>query len=113
MRSLALYTKMGFAVREPLVFITRPAGFSPRKGARALVHQDHGDREALKILGFSRGFELRAAKGAMVVAREPSKNYELLRGLLEAGYRGVWPATLMTSGPWTDPAGAFLPSIAY
>lgn len=156
LRSLALYTKAGFAVREPLAFIARPAGFNPRNTARLAAKEDFEacDRLAHEVLGFSRGFELRSAKDPMVVERDgritgyaaglgmrghavaeqtsdlaalihsasavqgpgffvPTRNDELLRDLLAAGYRCLWPATLMTLGPWEQPAGAFLPSIAY
>lgn len=43
----------------------------------------------------------------------PVRNGELLRWLLEGGMRMLWPAALMTSGKYQEPAGAFLPSIAY
>jgi predicted N-acetyltransferase YhbS len=43
----------------------------------------------------------------------PTRNTHLLRWLLGAGMRAVWPATLMTLGPYQPPAGAFLPSLAF
>src|SRR5262249_15338093 len=43
----------------------------------------------------------------------PVRDGRLLRWLLANGYRAVWQATLMTSGASQEPAGAFLPSIAY
>jgi predicted N-acetyltransferase YhbS len=43
----------------------------------------------------------------------PTRNGELLRWLLGAGMRAVWPANLMSLGPYQPPAGAFLPSIAF
>lgn len=33
--------------------------------------------------------------------------------LLEQGAHALWPATLMTVGPYQEPQGAFLPSIAF
>ena len=43
----------------------------------------------------------------------PGRNYNLLRWLLDAGFRIVWPANLMTVGNYQDPTAPFLPSIAY
>ena len=43
----------------------------------------------------------------------PGRNSELLRWLLDAEFRIVWPANLMTVGNYQDPSGPFLPSIAY
>jgi hypothetical protein len=43
----------------------------------------------------------------------PGRNSDLLRWLLDAGFRIVWPANLMTVGKYQDPLAAFLPSIAY
>ena len=43
----------------------------------------------------------------------PGRNYNLLRWLLDAGFRVVWPANLMTVGNYQDPTAPFLPSIAY
>jgi predicted N-acetyltransferase YhbS len=43
----------------------------------------------------------------------PTRNGDLLRWLLGAGMRAAWPATLMSIGPYRQPAGAFLPSLAF
>ncbi len=43
----------------------------------------------------------------------PGRNYNLLRWLLDGGFRVVWPANLMTVGNYQDPTAPFLPSIAY
>jgi N-acetylglutamate synthase-like GNAT family acetyltransferase len=43
----------------------------------------------------------------------PGRNYDLIRWLLDAGFRIVWPANLMTVGNYVDPSAPFLPSIAY
>jgi predicted N-acetyltransferase YhbS len=43
----------------------------------------------------------------------PTRNGALLRWLLAGGMRMAWPATLMSRGPYQEPAGAFLPSIAF
>jgi predicted N-acetyltransferase YhbS len=42
-----------------------------------------------------------------------ARNYDLLRWLLDTGFRIVWPANLMTVGKYQDPTAPFLPSIAY
>ncbi len=43
----------------------------------------------------------------------PGRNFDLLRWLLDVGFRIVWPANLMTVGNYQDPTVPFLPSIAY
>jgi predicted N-acetyltransferase YhbS len=43
----------------------------------------------------------------------PGRNFDLLKWLLDAGFRIVWPANLMTVGNYKDPTAPFLPSIAY
>jgi GNAT superfamily N-acetyltransferase len=43
----------------------------------------------------------------------PTRNAELFRWCLESGLRVVYPMTLMTIGLYNEPAGAYLPSIAY
>ncbi|HEU0144480.1 MAG TPA: GNAT family N-acetyltransferase [Nitrososphaera sp.] len=43
----------------------------------------------------------------------PGRNSDLLRWLLDVGFRIVWPANLMTMGNYQDPTAPFLPSIAY
>jgi predicted N-acetyltransferase YhbS len=43
----------------------------------------------------------------------PGRNSDLIRWLLDAGFRMIWPANLMTVGNYRDPTAPFLPSIAY
>ena len=43
----------------------------------------------------------------------PTRNAELFRWCLDNGLRIVQPVTLMTTGLYSDPAGAWLPSILY
>lgn len=43
----------------------------------------------------------------------PTRNGEVLRWCLKNGLRIVQPLTLMTTGLYNEPAGAFLPSIVY
>jgi len=160
-RSLALYAKLGFVVREPLSVLqgTPPTVGIPGLGVR-LARED--DIEACSVLcarvhGHDRGQELREAIDAgtaNVVERPgritgyatgfgygwhavaetnqdliallssaetfrglgilvPSRNGELLSWCLDHGLRIVQQSTLMTIGLYNEPAGAWLPSIAY
>jgi len=43
----------------------------------------------------------------------PTRNSDLLRWCLENGLRVVQPMTLMTSGLYNEPAGAYLPSVLF
>jgi hypothetical protein len=43
----------------------------------------------------------------------PTRNSDLFRWCLENGLRVVEPMTLMTSGLYNEPAGAYLPSILF
>jgi predicted N-acetyltransferase YhbS len=43
----------------------------------------------------------------------PARNADLVRWLLEAGFRISWPANLMTIGQYNEPSAPYLPSIAY
>jgi hypothetical protein len=43
----------------------------------------------------------------------PSRNTALLRWCLANGLRVVQPMTLMSMGLYTDPAGAWLPSVLF
>ncbi len=160
-RSLALYAKLGFAVREPLSVLqgTPPAVNVPGLGVRPAREQDLATCAELctRIHGHDRAGELRdaiAAGTAVVVERPehvsgyatgfgygwhavaetnedlfallgsadafiglgilvPSRNSELLRWCLAHGLKLVQQSTLMTIGLYNEPAGAWLPSIAY
>jgi GNAT superfamily N-acetyltransferase len=160
-RSLSLYAKLGFVVREPLATLQgQPPsieikGFSVREATEA-------DLEACSLLcrkvhGHERDNELRAAieqQTARVVEHDgrisgyatvigffghavgetneeikaligtaaciagpgllvPSRNAELFRWCLEHGLRVVQPMTLMSLDLYSEPAGAFLPSVIY
>jgi predicted N-acetyltransferase YhbS len=160
-RSMALYLKLGFSIREPLVVMRGslvsaiPAGYTVR-AARAedleacnlLCRQVHGhDRagelaDAItqatariveyegRICAYSSGigfFGHSAAandrdlqvllSGAGTFAGPgiivPARNTKLLRWCLDCGLRVVQPMTLMTTGFYNEPAGAYLPSILY
>jgi predicted N-acetyltransferase YhbS len=43
----------------------------------------------------------------------PVRNSALLAWLLAQGFRMLWPALLMTRGPYTEPRGAYLPAISF
>jgi GNAT superfamily N-acetyltransferase len=158
-RSMALYTKLGFVVREPLVVMqggpldVRIEGHDVRamtaadvEAANGLCVRVHGhDRSgdlrgsllqgtatvvqrAGRITGYATGtgFFGHAVgettddlKALIASARTyagpgfllPTRNAELFRWCLENGLRIVQPMTLMSTGLYNEPAGAFLPSI--
>ena len=160
-RSLSLYTKLGFDVREPLAVIQGPPlhvtlpGYIVRSATEAdlaacnrICRQVHGhDRggelrdmiqqqhatvveHAGRITGCASviGFfghavgetnnELKALIGASPAFAGPgfllpTRNAELFRWCLANGLRVVEPMTLMSRGLYTEPRGAFLPSITY
>jgi L-amino acid N-acyltransferase YncA len=160
-RSLALYAKLGFVVREPLSVLAgepprvavpghtvRPATAADVPAAAAVCRDVHGfDRTAELHAGIGMGTALvveaggepvgyasglgygfhavaRSGEGlrALLGAPErylglgvlvPSRDGELLRWALEHGLRLVQQSTLMTSGAWREPAGAWLPSIVF
>jgi predicted N-acetyltransferase YhbS len=161
LRSLALYTKLGFDVREPLMMMQgRPSAAS--SGDHILRTAEQAEIAACEQLctaihDFARGAELRGAidqhVASVVMHRDrivgystglgfrghsvaettealkaliagasqlpgpgffvPVRNGELLRWLFAQDLRALWPATLMTRGPYREPKGAFLPSIAF
>jgi predicted N-acetyltransferase YhbS len=160
-RSLALYAKLGFAVRESLSVLqgTPPALSFPGLGVRPAREEDEAPCAELcaRIHGHSRSAELREAIGAgtaRVVERPgrvsgyatgfgygwhavaatnedliallasaeafiglgilvPSRNSVLLGWCLEHGLRIVQQSTLMTIGLYSEPVGAYLPSILF
>jgi GNAT superfamily N-acetyltransferase len=160
-RSLALYTKLGFTVREPLSVLqgqppvvdvpglgVRPAREQDLATCNGICAQVHGhDRSDEvqaavgagtacvverrgRICGYATGFgygwhavaETNEALIALLGAAEafiglgiivPSRNTGLLRWCLERGLRIVQQSTLMTIGLYTEPAGAYLPSIVF
>jgi len=160
-RTLALYSKLGFDVREPLAclqgaalnlklpcYAVRPAKDADLEGCNRVCRQVHGhdrggelrdmiqQRHATvvehggRITGYASvvGFfghavgetnnELKALIGAAPAFVGPgfllpSRNAELFRWCLAKGLRVIQPMTLMSQGLYTEPRGAFLPSIAY
>lgn len=160
-RSLALYAKLGFVVRETLsVLQGRPPAISaPERGVRAAGENDlagcgtlcvrvHGHQRTRELqdaiaagtarvvegpgglCGYATGFgygwhavaETNQDLTALLASAEqfiglgilvPARNGELLRWGLAHGLRIVQQSTLMTTGLYNEPAGAYLPSIAY
>jgi hypothetical protein len=160
-RSLALYSKLGFVIREPLSVLqgTPPAVSVPGRAVRparvddlvacgALCERIHGhDRnreleDAIgaqtarvverpeRITGYATGFgygwhavaetneDLIALLGSAAEFMGlgillPSRNAEVLRWCLSHGLRIVQQSTLMTIGLYSEPTGAWLPSIVY
>jgi GNAT superfamily N-acetyltransferase len=160
-RSLSLYTRIGFDVRDPLSClqgqtlrrsvpgcVVRPAQTTDLDACNALSRRVHG---------FDRGVDLAQAIGqktAAVVERGgriagyatamaffghataetnldlqaliasvdafggpgilvPSRNSALLRWCLANGLQVVQPMTLMSTGLYSEPGGAWLPSILF
>lgn len=160
-RSLSLYTKLGFDVREPLVCMQGNliGGTIPGHMVRRMTETDIDACTDLchRIHGHDRRGELppAIAQGtALVVERDgqitgyctdlgffghatafqnsdlialiagapkfsgpgfllPIRNGEVFRWCLAHGLRYVEPMTLMTRGLYTEPRGAFLPSILF
>jgi hypothetical protein len=163
LRSFALYTKCGFALREPLFLMQgspSPTTIQKKYDVRVAELRDISacNQICISIHGFSRELELRHAIDQRVasvaidstdtisgyaagigflghaVAKTnevlkalianssailghgffvPGRNSDIVRWLLDTGFRIVWPANLMTAGKYQDPLGPFLPSIAY
>jgi predicted N-acetyltransferase YhbS len=160
-RSLSLYSKLGFDVREHLSCMQGPAIHEAIKGY-AVRQATQADLDACNALcvgvhGFSRGGELRDAveRGvASVVERDgritgytaqiaffahavtetnddlqaliaaapdfggpgflvPSRNGPLMRWCFSHGLRVTQSMTLMTMGLYSEPQGAWLPSVLY
>lgn len=160
-RSLSLYTKLGFDVREPLSCMQGPAlgqsvaGYAVRhatvddlEACNALCRRIHGHDRSVELAGaIAKGTAKVVEHGgqitgyatdigffahavgrsnselkALIGAAEqfsgpgfllPSRNGELFRWCLEQGLRVVQPMTLMSTGLYNEPRGAFLPSILY
>jgi predicted N-acetyltransferase YhbS len=160
-RSLALYAKLGFQVREPLVCLQGPPlgvaveGRAVRTATAAdleacdrVCRVVHGhDRSGQvsdavtggtavvverdgRIAGYSAGLSFFAHSAAETLddlkaligaapgfggpgILVPARDGELFRWCLDHGLRVVQLMTLMTTGRYNEPAGAWLPSIMY
>lgn len=160
-RSLSLYAKLGYDVREHLAcmqgkalgisvdgHIVRPATEEDVDACNQLCTRVHGHdrsgelRDAIAqgsanvveheggitgyatIIGFfghAVGETNKDIKALIGAAKEfagpgfllPTRNGEVFRWCLTNGLRVTQPMTLMSKGLYTEPAGAFLPSISY
>jgi predicted N-acetyltransferase YhbS len=160
-RSLSLYAKLGFVVREPLAcmqgtaiqktplgYRVRPAEPSDLATCNDLCVRVHGhDRggelndaiqqgtavvaesegrirayaSSVAFFGHAVGEANRDLQALISAATEfqgpgilvPTRNAGLFRWCLESGLRVVQLMTLMTTGLYNEPAGAYLPSILF
>lgn len=102
-RTLCLYTKLGFRTREAVSILQGKAlglkfpGYEVRSATAADVAVCN--RICHQVHGFDRGVEWR---DAIVFA-----------WCLEAGLKLVFQMTLMTTGLYHEPDGAYLPSVLY
>ena len=160
-RSLSLYAKMGFAVREPLACMQgtpiqkTPLGYRVRvaetsdlsicndicvrvhghdrggelndaiQQGTAMVAELEGRIKAyassVAFFGHAVGESNRDLQALIAAATEfqgpgilvPTRNAGLFRWCLENGLCVVQPMTLMTTGLYNEPAGAYLPSILF
>jgi GNAT superfamily N-acetyltransferase len=160
-RSLCLYTRLGFATREPVSILqgkplgqsftgytVRPATRGDRGACNRICREVHGIerdgevRDAIeqktayvvehlgRITGYTTGLAFFAHsvaetnQGLMALigaAREfggpgfllPTRNHEVFTWCLKAGLRLVYQMTLMTTGLYNEPKGAWLPSVLY
>ena len=162
-RSMSLYTKLGFDVREPLVCMqgepirdpgavpghrVREATWDDVDGCCELARRVHGhERRAELEFGISQGPARVVEHGGRVVGYAtgigffahavalenaglialiaeteqitgpglllPSRNGEVFRWCLARGLTMVQPMTLMSTGLYNEPRGAFLPSILF
>jgi hypothetical protein len=162
-RSMSLYTKLGFDVREPLACLqgeplgeegtvpghtVRPATGRDVEACCELSRRVHGhERRSELMMGLGQGTARVVDAGGRVVgyasdigffghvvaldnsgvmalvgAAErisgpgfllPSRNGEVFRWCLARGLRVVQPMTLMSTGLYNEPRGAFVPSILF
>jgi GNAT superfamily N-acetyltransferase len=160
-RSLSLYTRLGFDVREPLSLMqgpalnlrmdgcaVRPATAADLDEANALCRLVHGHTRARELraalergtatvveraglltgyttgigfLGHAVGRTLHDLQALIGAASSfggpgfllPTRNAALMRWCLARGLRIVQPMSLMTTGPYQEPDGAYLPSVLF
>jgi predicted N-acetyltransferase YhbS len=98
-----------FAIRQETATVvehgSRITGYATEVGflGHAVAESDE-DMKAL--IGAARSF---SGPGFLL----PTRNSDLLRWCLEKGLRVVMPMTLMSTGLYNEPDGAFLPSVVY
>lgn len=80
-----------------------------------------GYTNGIGFLGYAVGENNEDLKALIGAAKEfagpgfllPTRNSELMRWCLQRGLRVIMPMTLMSSGLYNEPRGAFLPSVIY
>lgn len=160
-RSMSLYTKLGFVIREPLVVMqgspakrafegvtVRAARKSDLASCGELCVRVHGhERNAELDGGIDDGMAKVVERGGRIVAYSsglaffghsvadttedlltliasaerfagpgllvPTRNHELFNGCLNMDLKVVEPMTLMTTGLYNEPQGAYLASILF
>jgi hypothetical protein len=150
-RSLSLYAKLGFVVREPLACMTGPAigariaGCAVRPATtvdlepcarlcRRVHGHDGGTAMVVERGGAVTGYASQIAyfghavgdtsddiKALIAASGEvrppgvliPTRNADLFAWCLGQGLRVTQPLTLMTLGLYSEPTGAWLPSVLY
>jgi predicted N-acetyltransferase YhbS len=160
-RSLSLYAKLGFVVREPLACMqgtpiqkmpqgykvrsAQPSDVAPCNDLCSRVHgHDRGSElndaiqqgtavvaesegrikayaSSIAFFGHAVGESNRDLEALISAAEEfqgpgiliPTRNAALFHWCLENRLRVVQPMTLMTTGLYNEPAGAYLPSILF
>jgi predicted N-acetyltransferase YhbS len=159
-RSLSLYSKLGFVVREPIAcmqgsiqkatpnYRVRSAQVIDLPACKDLCVRVHGhDRggeltdaiqqgtavvaeldgrikayaSSIAFFGHAVGESNRDLQALISAAKEfqgpgilvPTRNAGLFRWCLDHGLRIIQPMTLMTTGLYNEPAGAYLPSILF
>ena len=160
-RSLSLYAKLGFDMREfmsvvqgppinktPEGYRVRPAASSDLEDCNRVCRFVHGhDRGGELIDGIKQGTAVVAERAGRITAYAsaigffghavgetnpdlqaliasaaallgsgiivPTRNAELFRWCLQSGLKVVEPMTLMTTGLYNEPRGAYLPSVLY
>ena len=162
-RSMSLYTKLGFDVREPLVCMNglvaadvgavaghrvRPVAAGDADACCDVCRRVHGHERRAELAMAQAGDAARlverdgrvvgyttdlgffghtvaldnAALVALIAGADrvsgpgfllPSRNGEVFRWCLSRGLRVVQPMTLMSTGLYNEPRGAFIPSILF
>ena len=160
-RSLALYTSLGFDVREPLSCVqgrtharsvagcaVRPATSADQNACNALSQRVHGfDRSVELVQAIEQGSarvverdgritgytthlaffghstaETTVDLQALIASADsfagpglltPTRNHLLFRWCLANGLRVVQPLVLMSTGLYSEPSGAWLPSVIF
>ena len=127
MRRPAAVFKLGFVTREPATFtdLTGIWSYAMQFGrsARVVVHLEEitGYATAIGFLAHAVARTNQDLKALIGAAREypgpgfllPTRNHEVFEWCLSSKLKLSFQMTLMTTGLYNEPAGAYLPSILY